>query len=148
MKKIGLIILSIGILFFTGCGNSLYDKYKAVNKGNYKTYQNITYDEYVKKIDDKDTFILFIWQTGCSHCEDFEPKLNEIIKYYGLEIYGLNLKDLDEEQYAKLKNKTFVTGTPATVYFKDGAYESKLVGDKSEEEIIKFLVDSNYLEEK
>ena len=58
------------------------------------------------------------------------------------------LKELDEVEYAKLKNKTFVSGTPSMVYFKDGVYEEKLVGDKSQEETINFLVDIDYLEEK
>ena len=92
--------------------------------------------------------MLFIWQTGCSHCESFEPKLNNIISYYNMDIYGLNLRELTEEEYAMVKNKTFVTGTPALVYFSEGAYDTKLVGDKEEEDVLDFLVEIGYLKEK
>ena len=47
-----------------------------------------------------------------------------------------------------VKNKTFVTGTPALVYFSEGAYDTKLVGDKEEEDVLDFLVEIGYLKEK
>ena len=41
-----------------------------------------------------------------------------------------------------------MTGTPTTVYIKNGKYESKLQGNKSEQDIIDFLIACDYLEEK
>ncbi len=152
MKKILIILMSLIII--TGCEkeNSLYSgytmdsTYKSSEK--VKAFKDLTYDEYTKKLANKDSFVLFIWQTGCPHCESFEPKLNNIISYYNMDIYGLNFKDLTEDEYAIVKNKTFVSGTPALVYFDEGVYDTKLVGDKEEEDILDFLVEIGYLKEK
>ena len=58
------------------------------------------------------------------------------------------MHDLSDKEYSTIKNKTFVSGTPTTVFIQDGKYVSKVVGDKDEEDIISFLVESGYLEEK
>jgi predicted bacteriocin transport accessory protein len=133
----------------TGCGNKMYDNYKITKTGEkntrVKTFTNLTYDEYSKKIENKDSFVILLWQTGCSHCEEFEPKLNKIISHYNLDIYGLNLADLTQEQYAKVKNKTFIQGTPTMVYIKEGRNSQKLVGSKDDEEVLEFLSDIGYL---
>ncbi|MDD3452893.1 MAG: thioredoxin family protein [Bacilli bacterium] len=136
MKKIILIILSCFIL--TACTNTDYTKAQ---------YEDISYEDFMEKVNNNETFIIFLYQTGCTHCEAFEPKLNEVISNYDLTIYALNLIDLTDEEYAKVENKTFVAGTPTTVYFKEGKKVSKLVGDKDKEDLIKFLVDANYIEE-
>ena len=66
--------------------------------------------------------------------------LEEVIKEKDILIYSINLKELSEEEYAKLENKTFIKGTPTMVYVKDGSVQStKLVGNKSKEDLIDFL---------
>lgn len=147
MKRILIIIISLFMI--TGCGNKMYDNYKITKTGEkntrVKTFTNLTYDEYSKKIENKDSFVILLWQTGCSHCEEFEPKLNKIISHYNLDIYGLNLADLTQEQYAKVKNKTFIQGTPTMVYIKEGRNSQKLVGSKDDKEVLEFLSDVGYL---
>lgn len=149
MKKIILMLISLFLI--TGCGNnSVFKKYEVVNKSNEKhtTTIELTYDEYEAKIKNKDSFVLLMWQTGCSHCISFEPTLNKIIAYYNLEIYSINLKNVSEEQYSKIENKTFITGTPTTVVFKDGITQTKkLVGDRDTETVLEFLSKFNYLKE-
>ena len=149
MKKIILMLISLFLI--TGCGNnSVFKKYEGVNKSNEKhtTTIELTYDEYEAKIKNKDSFVLLMWQTGCSHCISFEPTLNKIITYYNLEIYSINLKNVSEEQYSKIENKTFITGTPTTVVFKDGITQTKkLVGDRDTEAVLEFLSKFNYLKE-
>lgn len=153
MKKILLGLLCV-IFIATGCEqNSLYSKYTVVDdyKIENKTYETtveISYDEYTEKIKNKDSFILLLYQTGCSHCESFEPTLDEIIKYYNLEIYALNLAELSDKEYSLVKNKTFVSGTPTTVVFKEGSYKTKIVGDKETTDVLDFLIENGYLEEK
>lgn len=148
MKKILVIlttILCLGTL--TGCDSS---RYEVVNKldGEYTSYEDITYNEYKEKVDNKESFVVLLYQTGCSHCEEFEPKLNKVIEEYNLRIYALNLSNLTDKEYAVVKNKTFISGTPTTVSIKLGKYETKLVGNKDEQEILKFLVETEYLKEK
>lgn len=155
MKKIIMMMLSI--LLITGCtsnGDSVLKNYQVTD--NAKVNETIkepiplTYDEFDAKIKNQDSFVLLMWQNGCGHCETFEPILNKVIDYYNIEIYSINTGSgsLTNEQYAKLENKTFITGTPTTVVFKNGVTQSKkLVGSKDEQTVVDFLVRYGYLEE-
>ena len=64
MKKKGIILLTIfiGLLFLTGCSNNL------------NTVKEIDFVTLQSKIDNKESFILVVIQTGCSHCEEFSPR--------------------------------------------------------------------------
>lgn len=149
MKKIILMLTSLFLI--TGCGNnSVFKNYEVVNKSSEKhtTTIELTYDEYETKIKNKDSFVLLMWQTGCSHCISFEPTLNKIISYYNLEIYSINLANITDDEYSKIENKTYITGTPTTVVFKDGVTQTKkLIGDRDTETVLEFLVRYNYLKE-
>ena len=149
MKKIILMLTSLFLI--TGCGNnSVFKNYEVVNKSSEKhtTTIELTYDEYETKIKNKDSFVLLMWQTGCSHCISFEPTLNKIISYYNLEIYSINLKNVSDYEYSKIENKTYITGTPTTVVFKDGVTQTKkLIGDRDTETVLEFLARYNYLKE-
>lgn len=140
MKKIFIVVtLVIGLFFITGCNNES-------DKPKYSEPKEITYEEYTTKITNKDTFAILLWQTGCSHCEEFEPTLNKVIKKYDLEVYSMNIVDFDDTEYAKLKNKTFIGGTPTVVYFKDGVTQpEKIVGSESEEDVINFFKKYGYI---
>ena len=57
---------------------------------------------------------------------------------------------MSEEEYQVFKNKTFVTGTPSLVLINEGKYlgsDYKLVGDKSEDELLKFLNEIEVIKE-
>lgn len=136
MKKGLLGLLIIGIIFITGCG---------ITTSKYSKPISLTYDKYNEKLENKESFAMLIWRTGCTHCEEFEPKLNKVIKKYDLEVYSINTSDLSDGEYAKLKNKTFVTGTPTLVVFEKGKYHTRLVGDKDEDVLINFLKENNYI---
>lgn len=135
MKKI-LVSLIIGLIFITGC---------FTNTSKYTKPIELTYKKYNEKLENDESFAMLIWRTGCTHCEDFEPKLNKVIKNYDLEIYSINTEDLDDNEYAKLENKTFISGTPTLVIFENGKYKTKLVGDKEEAEVINFLKQNNFI---
>ena len=150
MKKVLMTLACI--LLFTGCTKSYkgYVTNKAYLEKGTKTYQNITFNEYKKKIDNKETFLLFVWQEGCAHCEAFKPTFENVISNMNLKVYGIDLRSLSEEEYAIFKNKTFVTGTPSLVLIDKGKYlgaEYKLVGDKTEDELLEFLNDIKVIKE-
>lgn len=136
MKKILCLVL-VTLLLITGCN---------LTKKEGKMTE-ISFEQYEEKIEKKESFVLLVWRTGCSHCETFEPKMKEVIGKYDLEVYSINLAELTETENSKLENKTFVKGTPTTVVFEKGKTQDKLVGDKEKEELIEFLKTNGYIGE-
>lgn len=135
MKKILIILISLFLI--TGCDNKL------------KTYTEITYDEYSKMIENEETFILLLGQENCSYCTQFKPTIERVIKEYQIEVKYMDISKLTNTQYSLLKNKTFISGTPYTVFFKDGAFNTttKIKGAKSYDAVINALKKVGYINE-
>ena len=136
MKKILCLVL-VALLLVTGCNSK-------VKEGK---LTNISFDKYVEKIEKEESFVLLIWRTGCSHCEEFEPKLKEVIGEYNIKVYSMDISEISDSEYEKLKNKTFVTGTPTTVIFEKGKNKDKMVGNRTKEAIIDFFKTNGYIGE-
>ena len=71
MKKINtkLTIIIILVIACLVCLLILLNSMGLISfKKKYTTYIDIDYTELMEKIDNKEDFILFIYQTGCSHC--------------------------------------------------------------------------------
>ena len=128
-KTIKFLLIGIFIVFLTGCGNSN------------NTITEIDYSKLEDLIDSKESFILEIVQTGCSHCEEFSPRFKAVLKTNDLTAYSLNLYNLTEEDAKKFNElTTSVSGTPTVLYFKDGKETShKINGAVSNEKIEEFL---------
>lgn len=137
MKRKGIILLTIfiGILFLTGCSSNL------------NTVKEIDFATLQSKIDNKETFILEIIQTGCSHCEEFSPRFRRVLSEYDLTGYSINLSNLTEEEKDKLYEITEVDGTPTVCFFKKGNEEvmNKIVGAVSNKEVVNKLKDTKYI---
>ena len=126
---ISCIVILVGALIF----DKIYNK---------EYYIELNYEQFVKKIEKKDSFVLCLSQTTCSHCADFKPKLKEVAEQYKVELYYMETNLLNEEQTESLKKIVAFSGTPTTVFITDG--EEKLVanrisGDISKEKLIKKL---------
>lgn len=128
-KKIKFLLVGIFIILLTGCGNSS------------NTITEIDYSKLEEMIDNKESFILEVVQTGCSHCEEFSPRFKAVLKTNNKEAYSINLYNLTEEEAKKFsKLTTSVSGTPTVLYFKDGKETShKINGAVSNEKIEEFL---------
>lgn len=84
------MVILVGVLLLTGCKNSL------------NTVKEIDFSTLQGKIENKETFILEIVQTGCSHCEEFSPRFREVLSKYDLTGYSINLSNLTEEEKNKI----------------------------------------------
>ena len=128
-KKIKFLLIGIFIILLTGCGNST------------NTITEIDYSKLEEMLDKKESFILEVVQTGCSHCEEFSPRFKAVLKTNNKEAYSINLYNLTEEEAKKFsKLTTSVSGTPTVLYFKDGKETShKINGEVSNEKIEEFL---------
>ena len=126
MKK---LLITILLVLLVGCSKSTYNEPVTIG-----------YSDFEAKINSKESFVLFMWQEGCSHCEMFKPTLNDVIKKYDILVYSINLSELEDKEYSKIENKTFIKGTPTMVYVKEGVVQSnKLVGNKKQVEVVNFF---------
>lgn len=127
-KKIKYLLIGILAIFLTGCSNS-------------NVITDIDYSKLEEMIDNKESFILEIVQTGCSHCEEFSPRFRAVLKTNDKEAYSLNLYNMTEEESKKFSElTTSVSGTPTVLYFENGKETShKINGAVSNEKIEEFL---------
>ena len=132
---IGAIILFLLIIFWLIISN--------INKTE---LTEITYDQLVTKINNKDSFILCISRTTCSHCNDYKPKLNEVAKENGITIYYIDVDKYDEEEFSNLIS--FDGSTPTTIFVKNGEEETtsnRINGDVTKSKIIEKLKSNGFI---
>lgn len=109
---------------------------------------NIKVSDLETKIENKDTFILVLSQTGCSHCEQYLPELNRTLSEYNLKAYVLNITGISESESKKLSQYVNFNGTPTTVFFTDGVEKTTLnrfVGYASKAKVIERLKSLGYI---
>ena len=137
-----IVILSIGGLLFASI---------TLNKEQKKLENRLielTYDELSEKINNKETFILVITQTDCSHCADYKPVFEKVLLDYDLKAYEINQKKLSESEHAKLKEIANISGTPTTVFIVNGEERQtsdRIIGSKPESEIVSRLKAMGYI---
>lgn len=113
-------------------------------KNNPEDYLNeITYEEFLQKVENKENFVLFVKQDGCSHCKDFEPTFVNVLDKYDLKVDMINLTKLRKESKEKVEefeNSEKVTGTPTVIFYENGSQlMSRIEGNKDTDEIIRKL---------
>lgn len=123
------------ILFVTGCGGK-------------STYTELSYQQLVDKLENKDSFVLVIGSETCQHCADYKVTMEKVIKKNNIEIFYINLAGLSNEDYAKLYSKYTVSSTPTTLFIKNGEEEStynRIAGAKSYADVVNTLKKQGYL---
>ena len=108
----------------------------------------IKYNKVVEKLENKDSFVLLLSQTTCSHCMEFKPKLASVAKDYKVTIYYLEVDLLKDKQRDELKKYFNYSGTPTTVFISDGEEKTaanRINGDVSEEKIISKLKNNGFI---
>lgn len=88
--------------------------------------RTITYKTLEDKIKDKESFVVEVIQTGCSHCEKFEPVFDKFAKDNDIEYFKLNLSNISSVDNESLGNKYDVSGTPTVLIFKKGVNQKEL----------------------
>ena len=116
-----------------------------------KSYlKELKYDEVIEKINNKESFVLLLSQTTCSHCMDFKPKLESVAKEYKLTVYYLETNLLTEDDNKDLKAHFNFSGTPTTVFVIDGDEKSaatRINGDVATSKIISKLKSNGFINE-
>lgn len=146
-KKTYLIILIILlILLFVSLG-VLYIRKK--EEENTLVYE-INMQQLEEKINNKDTFILVMTQTGCVHCQSYLPTIKKVSREYGVTFYVLNRAKLSKEEYNRLKDIANISGTPVTIFIVDGEEKTvlnRLTGSIEKSRLVEKLISEGYINE-
>lgn len=139
MKK-KILIFSIIALVILAIAGMVYASYtltkKEKNEDNHLI--EITFEELQEKVNNKESFILLLSQTTCSHCIEYKPVLKKVLTEYDIVAYELSIDKLDKTEKAKLNDIANASGTPNTVFIENGEEKNtanRLVGTASESKI-------------
>ena len=142
MKKT-LKILSLFlvlVVFLVGCNQENKEEPSRISEIDYYTLN--------QKIENEDSFILEVVQTGCSNCTAFSPKFEKVLEKHDLNAFSLNLSDIGTDDANAFLDKYKVDGTPTVMFFVEGKETStlkRLVGNKSESQIESKLRSNGYI---
>jgi thioredoxin len=139
MKKwLCLLCALLAVTFITACSK-------------YTTYEEVSFDTVMKMLDEKQSFILFIGSSSCSHCATYEPKLNSVIKEYQVKVYFIDVSKLSDTENSKLNAKiSYGNATPMTVFIENGKEKSsynRIRGDQDRDVIVSMFQKNGYIEE-
>lgn len=114
MKKYtGLIILILVII-------SLIVISVVFSESDDKYLKELNMEKVIEKIDNKDSFILYIKQTDCSHCKEFTPNFISVLSKNNLKAYTLTLDTLSNEDKTLYEEHINVDGTPTVLFYTEG----------------------------
>ena len=107
-------------------------------------------EEFKKKIENKEDFILVVTKSGCEFCELYKPTFKEVVEEYKLKTYFINTYKLDSADLKYFKNKFNVPSTPQTLFINGGeetTVSNRIVGNTPKYKIIERLASLGYIEE-
>ncbi len=136
MKNKNLIMIS-SILLIIIVASLLIISILNPQKGN---LISLNYKEIADKVKKKESFILIVSRSTCSHCAEYKPKIESIAKKYNIDIYYIDY-DLDtKDNQEKFLDEYKLDGsTPITIFIKDGKQTNlfdRIEGDVSKETAI------------
>lgn len=139
MKK-KMAIIAVLIVAFLAIGAMVYMSISLNNREKRldKFLVELKIDQLQTKIDAKESFILVISQSECSHCAEYKPRLKKILANYNIVGYYIEKDKLNDDQTAQLNNIANISGTPTTVFIVNGEEENtatRIVGGKSNETV-------------
>lgn len=111
----------------------------------------LSYQEVLDKVENEDDFILAVSQSTCSHCATYRPKLQEIAKDYGIDIFYIDYDTESTKNQDKFLKEFDLSGaTPTTLFIKNGkevSILSRIEGDLSESKVIAQFKKMGFIEE-
>lgn len=143
LKKKIIILCVVALILLVGA--LVADK---IISKNY--FNEITYQEIITKMNNKDNFVLCITQTTCSHCISYKPKLEKVANKYKVDTYYIEVDLLQEDEKKELsKYITISGGTPSTIFIKEGTEKTsanRINGDVSTTKIVQKLQQHGFIE--
>ncbi|MEG0265340.1 MAG: thioredoxin domain-containing protein [Erysipelotrichaceae bacterium] len=134
MKKILLIGCTMLILL-SGCSSS-YERDTQPGE-----IIEMTYQEALDKVKNKDTFVLVISQSACGHCKLLKDMLNVYLEDHHVIVYDALLDGTNLSLEAIQKDFPKFKGTPDIYVVKKGKLTSHAAGSMEEDEFDQWVVD-------
>lgn len=138
MKKILMIL--IGVICLTACSDK-----------KIKSYTEITYEEFKQKIENKESFPLFVGSHDCHHCDDYKISLNSFISDYQVDVFYIDVANLEKEEFNEFLTHVNFSSTPTTVFIIDGEEQNvynRIVGALPYGKIVSKFQKMGYIKEK
>ena len=111
----------------------------------------VDYNRIKEMVDNKETFALVVSQSTCSHCATYKPKIMQITKDYGFDVYYIDYDKESDDTIDKFLEEFKLSGaTPMTLFIKDGRETSvlnRIEGDLNEEKVIEKFKKMGFIEE-
>ena len=114
----------------------------------YSNLIELKVSELKKKIKNKESFILLISQTTCSHCVSYKPVFNDVLKEHKLKAYYIEKDLLGVDDNSELNKIIEISGTPTTAFFVDGVevdLSNRIAGNRPASTIEAKLRDAGYI---
>lgn len=113
----------------------------------YKRLYPLTYNELMRKINNKDSFVLLVSQTWCSHCQNYKPVLNKVLNDYNIDAYVIEIDELAEEEYNDIVTTLYIEATPNTLFFKNGqeSVTNRLFGESDYDSVVSRLKENGFI---
>lgn len=124
--KVGMLLLtSTTILTACSFDNKIEPISVEQSQQNYYTavenFTKLSLDELKAKIENNESFIVFIGKSSCKYCQRFAPKLNEATKdLTDIEIFYLNGDEEDSALFKEFANSHDIKAVPNLSYFDAG----------------------------
>lgn len=112
-------------------------------------FKELKYDEVIKKIENKEDFVLLVSQTECVHCISYKPKLKKVAKENKVYIYYIDVDLLNDEETDIFKKYISFSSTPTTLFLKKGeevTAANRITGDANKEKIEKKLKSNGFID--
>lgn len=139
MKKKSLIlVLLVFLMCLTGCGKK-------------EKYTEITYKEFKQKIENKETFPLFVGSSDCFHCDNYKVTLNKFISKYKVDVYYIDVANMEKDEMNEFLTVVNFKSTPTTVFITDGIEKTtynRIVGELPYSKVVSKFKKAGYIKEK
>ena len=133
LKKLSIVLIIT--IMLCGCSKKEYVK-------------EISFKEFKQKMENKETFPVYVGNDHCGHCKSYRPTLERFAKENKIEIYYVNNEKFEEDEYYEFSDYINISGTPTVAFITDGYEESSLtriVGDIGMERTIERFKLNGYL---
>lgn len=140
-KSIVIIVIILLVLIISGLA-----LFRFINRGE---LIELTASEVIEKMENKESFVLCMSSTECTHCASYKPKLERVSRKYNLDTFYIDINLYSDEELNLLKKYISVSkSTPTTALIKngeEGTASSRIIGNASSEQIVEKLKKNGFI---